>query len=317
MTRSRGSRRQCRRVRAIPVAIFLPRRSISRMPHSRSADYDRVAHAIAYLDAHWREQPSLAQVARHVGLSEAHFQRLFTRWVGISPKRFLQHTTAEFARALLREHRATLPTTLDVGLSNPSRLHELIVHTDAMTPGQVSRGGEGVEIAWGFHDSPLGTALVAVTDLGVCSLQFADSAAARRAAVARVQHEWPGATLMESPGRTREAARQALGQLGTTRGPLSLHVRGTNFQLKVWAALLNVAAGSVTTYEEVASAIGQPRAVRAVGSAVGRNPVSVLIPCHRVIRKSGGLGGYAWGLERKEILLRTEDSVRTKADGRW
>jgi len=280
------------------------------MPGTRTADYDRIARAIAYLEAHWREQPSLAAVARHVGLSEAHFQRLFTRWVGISPKRFLQHTTAEFARALLREHRATLPTTLDVGLSNPSRLHELIVHADAMTPGQVSRDGEGVTITWGLHDSPLGPAFVAVTALGVCSLQFADTAAARRAAVARVQAEWPGATLVESSSRTRDAARQALGRLGATAGPLALHVRGTNFQLKVWTALLNIAPGCVTTYEEVASAIGKPSAVRAVGTAVGRNPVSVLIPCHRVIRKSGHLGGYAWGLERKELLLRTEDVAR-------
>jgi len=288
------------------VAIFVPLRSIQRMAASLTADYERVARAVAYLDAHWREQPSLAAVARHIGLSASHFQRLFTRWVGISPKRFLQHTTAEFARALLREHRATLPTTLDVGLSNPSRLHELIVHVDAMTPGQVSRGGDGVHIAWGFHDSPLGTAFVAVTPLGVCSLQFADTAAARRAAVARLRDEWPGATLVESPTRTRDTARRALGALGASQGPLALHVRGTNFQLKVWAALLSVAPGCVTTYEAVASAIGQPRAVRAVGTAVGRNPVSVLIPCHRVLRKSGGLGGYAWGLERKEILLRSE-----------
>ncbi len=273
-------------------------------------DYDRVARAIVYLDAHWRDQPSLAEVARHVGLSESHFQRLFTRWVGISPKRFLQHTTAQFARALLREHRAALPTTLDVGLSNPSRLHELIVHTDAMTPGQVQSGGEGVEVAWGFHASPLGTALVGVTALGICSLQFADTAAGRRAAVARLQAEWPAARLVESVARTRPAARRALGALGAPSGPLALHVRGTNFQLKVWTALLGIAPGCVSTYEDLAAAIGRPRAARAVGSAVGRNPVSLLIPCHRVIRKSGGLGGYAWGLERKEMILRAEDGRR-------
>ncbi|MBM3906517.1 MAG: methylated-DNA--[protein]-cysteine S-methyltransferase [Gemmatimonadetes bacterium] len=281
-----------------------------------AADYERIARAIRYLDAHWREQPSLAAVAQHVGLSESHFQRLVTRWVGISPKRFLQHATAQFARTLLREHRAALPTTLEAGLSNPSRLHELIVHAEAMTPGQVKRGGEGVEIAYGFHDSPLGTAFVAVTPLGVCSLQFADTAAQRRAALARLREEWPGALLTESVPRTRAAARQALGTLGTASGPLALHVRGTNFQLKVWSALLAIAPGTVTTYEEIAGVIGRPRAVRAVGSAVGRNPVSVLIPCHRVIRKSGGLGGYAWGLERKEVLLRAEDGRRSTVDGR-
>jgi AraC family transcriptional regulator of adaptative response/methylated-DNA-[protein]-cysteine methyltransferase len=280
-----------------------------------AADYERIARAISYLDAHWRDQPSLADVARHIGLSESHFQRLFTRWVGISPKRFIQQATAQFARSLLREHRAALPTTLDAGLSNPSRLHELIVHAEAMTPGQLKRGGQGVEIAWGFHASPLGTALVAVTPLGICSLQFADTKPARLAAVARLRAEWPAATLVESTARTRRAARQALGALGTPNGPLALHVRGTNFQLKVWTALLNIAPGTVTTYEEIAGVIGQPRAVRAVGSAVGRNPVSVLIPCHRVIRKSGGLGGYAWGLERKEILLRAEDGRRETEDG--
>lgn len=285
------------------------------MMRTTTTEYERIAGAIRYLEAHWRDQPSLADVARHVGLSDSHFQRLFTRWVGISPKRFLQQATAQFARSLLRDHRAALPTTLDAGLSNPSRLHELIVHAEAMTPGQVRRGGHGVQIAWGFHESPLGMALVAVTPLGICSIQFADTAADRRAAVARLHEEWPAATLVESAARTRQAARQALGALGAPTGPLALHVRGTNFQLKVWTALLGIAPGCVTTYEAIADAIGQPAAARAVGSAVGRNPVSLLIPCHRVIRKSGALGGYAWGLERKELILRAEDGRRRTADG--
>jgi len=277
------------------------------------SDYTRVARAIQYLDAHWREQPALADIARHVGLSESHFQRLFTRWAGISPKRFLQQATAQFAGSLLREHRALLPTAYDAGLSNPSRLHELIVHAEAMTPGQVRRGGDGVQIAWAFHDSPLGTAFVAVTPLGICSLQFADTATGRRDAVARLRAEWPAATLVESPGRTKLAARAALGALGTAGGPLAVHVRGTNFQLKVWNALLRIAPGAVATYEDIAGAIGAPRAARAVGSAVARNPVSVLIPCHRVIRKSGAIGDYAWGSARKEIILRAESVT---VDGR-
>lgn len=274
------------------------------------SDYARVARAIEYLDAHWREQPALADVARHVGLSESHFQRLFTRWAGISPKRFLQQATAQFARSLLRDHRALLSTAYDAGLSNSSRLHELIVHAEAMTPGQVRRSGEGVEIAWGFHNTPLGPALVAVTPLGICSLQFADSATEQRAAVARVKAEWPMATLAESTARTRSAAKAALGTLAAPGGPLAIHVRGTNFQLKVWEALLRIAPGSVATYEDVAGAIGKPNAMRAVGSAVGRNPVSLLIPCHRVIRKSGAIGDYAWGSVRKEIILRTESVLR-------
>jgi AraC family transcriptional regulator of adaptative response/methylated-DNA-[protein]-cysteine methyltransferase len=278
------------------------------MPDHTPSDYARIERAIQYLDAHWRDQPSLADVAAHVGLSESHFQRLFTRWAGISPKRFLQHATAQFARSLLREHRAVLPTAYDAGLSNSSRLHELMVHTEAMTPGQVSRGGEGVEIAWDFHDSPLGTAFVAVTPLGICSLQFADTAAERRAAVARLRAEWPAATLVQSEPRTRAAARRALSALGEHQGPLALHVRGTNFQLKVWTALLGIAPGAVATYGDIAGAIGAPRAMRAVGTAVGRNPVSLLIPCHRVIRKSGEIGDYAWGSARKEIILRAESA---------
>ena len=277
------------------------------------SDYQRIERAIRYLDAHWREQPSLATLAAHVGLSESHFQRLFTRWAGISPKRFLQHATAQFARTLLREHRAVLPTAYDAGLSNSSRLHELMVHTEAMTPGQMSRGGGGVDIAWDFHESPLGTAFVAVTPLGICSLQFADTATDRRATLDRLRDEWPAATLRQSASRTRASARLALDALGEHRGALALHVRGTNFQLKVWSALLRIAPGDVATYGDVAGAIGAPRAMRAVGSAVGRNPVSLLIPCHRVIRQSGTIGDYAWGSVRKEIILRAEAAI---ADGR-
>lgn len=273
------------------------------------SDYTRVARAIQYLDAHWREQPALADIARHVGLSESHFQRLFTRWAGISPKRFLQQATAQFARSLLREHRALLPTTYDAGLSNPSRLHDLIVHAEAMTPGQVRHGGAGVEIAWAFHESPLGAALVAVTPLGICSLQFADTVLTRRGAVTRLREEWPTATLVESAVRTVRTARAALGALGARGGALAVHVRGTNFQLKVWGALLRIAPGEVSTYGDIAGAIGQPHAARAVGSAVGRNPVSLLIPCHRVIRTSGAIGDYAWGSERKEIILRAESAA--------
>lgn len=292
------------------VAISLQVYSIHFMSGASLTDYQRIARAIAFLDEHWREQPSLGAVSRHVGLSESHFQRLFTRWAGISPKRFLQQATAQFARDLLRQHHAALSTTLDTGLSNPSRLHDLIVHAEAMTPGQVKRGGLGVEIAWGFHETPLGTSLVAVTPLGICSLQFADSVEERRAAVARLEAEWPAAQLVESPRRTRRVAQQALGGLGRASGPLAVHVRGTNFQLKVWQALLGIAPGEVATYEDIAGVVGRPAAVRAVGSAVGRNPVSVLIPCHRVIRKSGTLGGYAWGLPRKAIILRAERAAR-------
>ena len=271
------------------------------------ADYTRVESAIRYIDAHRAAHPSLGKVAKHVGLSESHFQRMFTRWAGISPKRFLQHQTAELVKRLLRERRSVLSASYAVGLSGPSRLHDLIVNAEAVTPGEFQRAGAGLLVRYGFHPSPFGECLLAVTSRGICHLAFVHPVS-RAHALERIRHEWPLATLRPDQAATRRAAEHAFPAAGTTRLPsLSLHLKGTNFQLKVWNALLRVPDGNVTTYGEVASAIGAPKASRAVGTAIGSNPISYLIPCHRVIRATGELGGYAWGPERKKVMLTLED----------
>lgn len=271
-----------------------------------NADYARMERAIRYLDATRAEQPELADVAKHVGLSAAHFQRLFTRWAGISPKRFLQHRTAQVVKRLLREHHSVLDASYEAGLSGSSRLHDLIVNAEAVSPGEYQRAGEGVVVRFGFHPSPFGECLIAVTPRGICHLAFVHPVT-RGGTLERLKHDWPRADVRADQDATRDAAARAfpLGA-GAKRSPLSLHVKGTNFQLKVWEALLKIPDGAVTTYGDIAAALDAPGASRAVGTAVGSNPVSWLIPCHRVIRASGELGGYAWGIERKKVMLLKE-----------
>ncbi len=277
-------------------------------------DYARIERAIRFLDSRLGEQPTLGEVAAHIGLSEAHFQKLFTRWAGISPKRFLQHRTAEVVKRLLRENHSVLDASYEAGLSGPSRLHDLIVNAEAVTPGQYQRAGEGLEVRYGFHPSPFGVCLVAVTPLGICHLAFVHPVT-RRGAVERLRHDWPRATLVADQDATRRAAMGAFPRPGSHSGaPLALHVKGTNFQLKVWDALLKVPDGAVTTYGDIAAAVGDGKASRAVGGAVGSNPISWLIPCHRVIRSTGELGGYAWGPERKRVMLALESARRPSAE---
>ena len=278
-----------------------------------NSDYTRIEKAIRYLDAHRAEQPELAAVARHVGLSPAHFQRMFTRWAGISPKRFLQHRTAEIVKRLLRERRSVLDASYEAGLSGSSRLHDLIVNAEAVSPGEFQRAGEGLVVKFGFHPSPFGECLIAVTTRGICHLAFVNPVS-RDAALERLRHDWPRAELRADQGATREVVARAfpIGGRGK-RPPLSLHIKGTNFQLKVWEALLDIPDGGVTTYGDIAGSLHMPGASRAVGSAVGSNPVSWLIPCHRVIRSTGELGGYAWGIERKKVMLRREQFYAASA----
>lgn len=277
-----------------------------------TTDYARVERAIRFLDAPHPAPPSLAQVARHVGLSESHFQRLFTRWAGISPKRFLQHRTAEVVKRLLRERRPVLDAAYSAGLSGPGRLHDLVVNAEAVTPGELQRAGLGLTLRYGFHPTPFGECLLAATPRGICHLAFV-APVSREAALGRLEREWPLATLVPDQERTRPLATKAFPPPGSARTPaLALHVKGTNFQLKVWRALLEIPVGSVTTYGALASRLGDAKAARAVGTAVGSNPVSYLIPCHRVIRASGALGGYAWGVERKAVMLFAE-TVRPPA----
>ena len=288
-----------------------------------TTDYIRIESALAYLSRHAETQPALADVADHVGLSEHHLQRVFTRWAGISPKRFLQFQTVESAKSLLRDSKSVLDTTYSTGLSSGGRLHDLFVTLEAMTPGEFKSGGSGLTIATGFHDSPFGECLVAVTDRGVCGLSFVPDGD-RTAALAELESRWPGATMVEDPKATRPIAERIFAAWGgagwnpeqraaesaVTSTPLSVLVRGTNFQVRVWEALLRIPPGAVTTSEEIASAVGQSGATRAVGSAIARNPVAYLIPCHRVIRKTGAFGNYHWGAARKVAMLMREAGGR-------
>ncbi len=260
--------------------------------------------AIEYIVDHYDEQPHLAQVARHCGLSETHFQRVFADWVGVSPKRFLQVVTRNHARELLRQGNSTLDTTYEAGLSSPSRLQDLFVTMDGLTPSQVRALGEGMQIQWGCFASLLGATAAAWTGKGICRLVFGE-AATPEAFARQLAQDWPAAQLQ----RDDAAIARLVGPLLAGENHAPVHVRGTNFQVQVWQALLAIPGGGATTYGAIAHLVGKPKAARAVGSAVGSNPVSVLIPCHRVIRESGALGGYAWGLPRKVTLLGREWSA--------
>jgi AraC family transcriptional regulator of adaptative response/methylated-DNA-[protein]-cysteine methyltransferase len=274
-------------------------------------DYARIERAIRFLDAHRAAnratQPTLADVAADVGLSEAHFQKLFTRWAGISPKRFVQYRTAEVVKRLLAEERSVLDVSFEAGLSGPGRLHDLVVNAEAVTPGELQRGGAGLTVRYGFHPTLFGDCLIAVTARGICHLAFVHPVS-RDDALARLRTDWPKAELVQDQEETRSVAARAFPAPDSPRRAIALHVKGTNFQLKVWNALLQVGDGAVTTYGAIAQAIGSPGGARAVGGAVGANPISYLIPCHRVIRASGELGGYAWGPDRKRVMLALESS---------
>lgn len=267
-------------------------------------DYQRIEQAIQYLENHYREQPSLEDVAANIGLSEFHFQRLFTRWAGVSPKRFLQFLTKEGAKDLLSRSQNLLDTTHQVGLSSLGRLHDLFVTAEAVTPGEYKTRGEGVTIRYGLHASPYGKCLVAVTERGICHLGFVRKATSEGDAIDNLVADWKNAQMIEDHSSTFPFVDAIFDAAPGT--PLHVHLRGTNFQLKVWEALLQIPAGAVTTYEGLAQRIGQPNAPRAVGTAVGHNPIAVLIPCHRVIRKIGDFGNYRYGASRKKALLARE-----------
>ncbi len=269
---------------------------------SRS-EWDTAADAIGRLNA---PDADPAAVARALGMTPDAFRRFFTRWTGISPTRFRQAQVAARARAMLRGGHDVLSAALHAGLSGPGRLHDVIVHADAVTPGAHRTFGEGLTLRTGVHPGPLGDAFVAITDRGICHLTFVNDAASLHERRAQLAADWPAARIIEDPRSTAPIAERAVGPLRNARAPLALHLKGTNFQLAVWRALLDVPTGALVRYADVARAVGRPRAVRAVGSAVGDNPVGVLIPCHRVLRSDGGIGGYAGGLARKWVLLAWE-----------
>ena len=269
--------------------------------HQLSEDYLRIEQAIQYLEKHAHRQPELSEIANAIGLSEYHFQRIFSRWAGISPKRFLQFLTKEGAKEMLAQSENLLDTTYGVGLSSLGRLHDLFVTTEAVTPGEYKSGGAGLTIRYGLHDTPFGKALIGVTERGICHLGFVGSSEGD--AVDALVSNWQQAEMIEDHKATVSLIEPIfdLSRRGNT--PLRLHLRGTNFQLKVWEALLRIPPGALTSYEGLAEQAGRPGASRAVGTALGRNPIAVLIPCHRVIRKLGEFGNYRYGSVRKKALV--------------
>ena len=266
--------------------------------------YQVIARALEVIDV---EGPALTleALAQRMTMSPAHFQRVFSQWVGVSPKRYQQYLTLGHARRLLAERHTMLGTALATGLSGTGRLHDLFLTWEAMSPGDYARGGAGLKIRWGWFEGPFGPALVMATDRGICGMGFADEMG-DEAALEDLTSRWPKATFIQDPAAIRPLVDAAMGGQAT-----SLHLIGAPFQIKVWEALLSIPSGHVTTYADIAGAIGHPTAHRAVGTAVGRNPISFLIPCHRALRRDGGLGGYHWGLPRKRAMLAWE-AARTE-----
>ena len=264
-----------------------------------SEDYRRVEQAIRFIETNARTQPELGEVAAALHLSEYHFQRLFTRWAGISPKRFLQFLTKENAKQLLARSANLLDATYETGLSSPGRLHDLFITCEAVTPGEYKNHGQGMQILYGFHPTPFGDCLLALTQRGICYLAFITGD--RDSALDKLRKEWANAHLQEDPARTKPVIEQIFAPQQDTS--LGLHLRGTNFQLKVWEALLRLPSGSVVAYEDLARQVGSGKAAQAVGNALAHNPVAYLIPCHRVLRKAGDFGGYRYGALRKKAIL--------------
>lgn len=274
-------------------------------------DYRRIAQAIRFIEANFKSQPALDEIADSASLSKYHFQRLFKRWAGISPIQFLQVLTLEYAKQKLAESRSLLDTSLDAGLSGPSRLHDLFVTFEAMTPGEYKRLGAGLSIEFGYHPTPFGECLLATTDRGICHLGFLDGDN-RSMALHELQKNWPEATLIENQTNTRSIVKRIfVSEKATQSRPFHLLLKGTNFQVNVWRALLTIPRGSIVSYRDIAAHMGRPKAFRAVANAVAINPVGYLIPCHRVIANSGRIGPYHWGDLRKKVILGWE------AAGAW
>ncbi len=277
-------------------------------------DYQRIEKAIRFLEKRAFAQPSLEEAAAHVGLSAFHFQKLFKHWAGVSPKRFLQFLTVSHAKQMLLRSSSVLDAAYGAGLSSPGRLHDLFVVVEAVTPGEFKTAGAGVEITYGFHDTPFGVCLVAQTARGICALSFV-APEGKAQAVSELRASWPQAQLREDAEAGRAAVEKIFSsRLGCKDSPVRLLLCGTNLQLKVWEALLRIPEGAVVSYQALAQAVGRPQAVRAVANAVGRNPVACLIPCHRVLRSSGEIGGYRWDTVRKRAILGRE-MARCEAEG--
>jgi AraC family transcriptional regulator of adaptative response/methylated-DNA-[protein]-cysteine methyltransferase len=270
---------------------------------SAAADYDVVRRAIAHIKGNWRSQPEIEQIAEAAGVTPTELHHLFRRWAGLTPKAFLQALTLDSARNLLRDSASVLDASYEVGLSGPGRLHDLFVTHEAMSPGEWKSGGEGTTISYGFHPSAFGTALVMATERGLCGLAFSDHGG-ERPALEDMRRRWPKATIVEDSARTAPLCARIFDKnLWRADRPLRVVLIGTDFEVRVWETLLKIPMGRATTYSDIANNIGRPKAPRAVGAAVGKNPISFVVPCHRVIGRSGELTGYHWGLTRKRAML--------------
>ena len=276
---------------------------------SSQQHYDRIAQAIDYIQQNFQQQPQLDDVAAHIHLSPAHFQRLFTEWVGTSPKKFLQYTSIEYAKQILKQQGSVLDATFESGLSSTSRLHDLFVQIEGMTPAEYKNGGQNLTIHYQFAETLSGEVLIASTHKGICALTFVDN---RGDALQQLKSQFPQASFKPHIDSLQQRALAFFPKEPHQLAEIKLHLKGTDFQLKVWQSLLKIPMGQLATYGELAQAIEQPKAARAVGSAIGRNPVAFLIPCHRVIQSTGALGGYEWGSVRKTAMIAWE-GVQTHA----
>jgi AraC family transcriptional regulator of adaptative response/methylated-DNA-[protein]-cysteine methyltransferase len=265
------------------------------------SDYQRIAQAINFIAANQRQQPSLDEIAEHLHLSSFHFQRLFSQWAGVTPKKYLQILTLAHAKKLLAESKPLLEVSNSVGLSSSSRLYDHFVQLDAVTPGEFKTGGAGMRVQYGLAKSPFGDMFIGVTPRGICKLSFVmDNNIDQQ--IKELQRQWPNADLVKEASATAEIVEAVLAGKHPNKGPLSLYVRGTNFQISVWRALLQIEPACINSYGQVAAAVGRPKASRAVGTAIGSNPVAFFIPCHRVLQQSGQIGGYLWGETRKHAI---------------
>ena len=279
------------------------------------SDYERIAAAIQFIERNIPNQPTLAEIASELGMSRFHFQRLFQRWAGVSPKRFLQFLTVEYAKQLLQQSRSVLDTTYDLGLSGPARLHDHFVALEAVTPGEYKNRGAGLKIRYGVHPSPFGSTFLAVTERGVCWLSFPPDGSSQ-VELGALRRFWQGAEFLADEKGTGVVSEQIFNREENRDAPLTVLVKGTNFQINVWKALLRIPPGLLCSYHQIARAIGAPSASRAVGGAIAANSVGYLIPCHRVVRKVGAVGNYRWGDIRKRAVIAWESSPGLKRDER-
>lgn len=270
--------------------------------NQENIDYCRIEKAINFIEENFQNQPSLKEIADHVALSEFHFTRLFTKWAGTSPQRFMRFLTKEFAKEKLAESNNLLEATFEAGLSSSSRLHDLFVSYEAMTPAEFKSKGAGLTIHYGIHETPFGECLIAITERGITDFRFIGKES-NVFIIKELQQDFEKATLIFDNNFTKPFIEQIFYETSNSTEPITLLMRGTNFQIKVWEALLKIPFGQMVSYETIANAIGKPTAQRAVGTAIGSNRLGYIIPCHRVLQKVGGIGGYRWGITRKKAIL--------------